>query len=72
MSRKEVGGAQPAWGSMCQEEPGQSNGISTKTHQLPIGKHHLSQGGSQILNADHGITLGNFTSIVNHPAIELY
>lgn len=57
MSGEGVGGAQTAWGSICQEEPGQSSRISAKTHQLPIGNHHPSQGGSSILNADRGITV---------------
>lgn len=45
---------------------GESCGTGTKTHQLPIERHHLSQGGSQLINGYHGITLGIWTSVVNH------
>lgn len=49
-------GAQCAWRNQRD-----SSRISIKTQQLPIGKHHLSQGGSQVINEDHG------PCVVNHP-----
>lgn len=49
-------GAQCAW-----RNQGENSRISITNQQLLIGKHHLSQGGGQVINEDHG------QCVVNHP-----
>lgn len=68
MSREEVGersvpGTQYAGGTRTGQWNQCQDSSTTKRETI----YHKVIGGSQILNADHGITLGNCTSVVNQP-----